>query len=163
MNVLLDSNILLRLSQPGHPHEQATTASVDLLQQHHHCVIVPQTIYEYWVVATRPIDVNGLGLTSTFAAAERDRFLELFKLLRDERSIYEHWLHVVDSYQTIGVKAHDARYVAAMKRHGITHLLTFNDRDFQKYDNITVFTPTQIVNRQQANPTFLQSLPENSP
>jgi len=162
MNVLLDSNILLRLSQPGHPHEQVTTAAVDLLQQHHRCVIVPQTIYEYWVVTTRPTDVNGLGFDPQSAARERDRFLELFRLLRDERSIYEHWISLMDSYQTIGVKAHDARYVAAMMRHDVTHLLTFNDRDFQKYKNITAFTPTKIMSEHQANPAFLQSWPENS-
>lgn len=150
-------------SLPARPSaRQSTTVAVDLLQRHHSCVVIPQTVYEYWVVATRSLDSNGLGFAPAFAALERDRFLELFNLLRDERSIFEQWVSLMDDYQVKGIKAHDARYVAAMKRHGMTHLLTFNDRDFRRYDSITVYTPVQIVDEHQANPTFLQSWPEKA-
>ncbi|MCG8586525.1 MAG: type II toxin-antitoxin system VapC family toxin [Pirellulales bacterium] len=158
MNVLLDSNILLRLSQPGHPHEEDTTSAVDLLQQYHNCVMVPQTIDEFWVVATRPVDAKGLGFETDFAVEQRDRFLQLFPLLRDERAIYEQWSKLVDDHEVKGVKAHDARYVAALQRHGLTHLLTYNDRDFRSFDGITVFTPPEIVAKQQSDSSFLEGL-----
>lgn len=35
----------------------------------------------------------------------------------------------------------DARLVAAMKRHGTSHLLTFNDGDFARFSDITVVNP----------------------
>jgi hypothetical protein len=51
-------------------------------------VIVPQNIYEYWVVATRPIANNGLGFSAKHTESTVDAFLETFSLLRDERGIF---------------------------------------------------------------------------
>ena len=39
----------------------------------------------------------------------------------------------------------DARIVAAMKVHNVTHLLTFNTDDFKRYDEITVVNPQNIA------------------
>jgi predicted nucleic acid-binding protein len=158
MNILLDSNILLRLSQPGHPHEGDTTAAVDLIQRRHNCVIVPQTIYEYWVVATRPVEANGLGFDPEFAAEERDQFLQLFQLLRDERAVYEHWRTLVDDHEVRGVRAHDVRYVAALKRHGIGCLLTYNERHFRGFSDITILTPPKLLAAHRADPGFVERL-----
>ena len=46
--------------------------------------------------------------------------------------------------RVIGKNAHDARLVAAMRVHGVTHLLTFNDQDFARYTGITVLTPAAV-------------------
>ena len=40
-----------------------------------------------------------------------------------------------------GVQVHDARLVAAMHVHAVTHLLTLNDRDFTRYPDITAVNP----------------------
>ena len=29
--------------------------------------------------------------------------------------------------------------------HGVTHILTFNDKDFRRYPQITVLTPADVV------------------
>jgi predicted nucleic acid-binding protein len=145
VDILLDANVLLRLSQPGHWHEPVAVAAVRSLHRSHRLVLVPQAIYEYWVVATRPIDVNGLGFDTNFAAQERDRFLSLFRLLRDERAVFELWMDLVALNDVRGPRAHDTRYVAAMQRHSLTHLLTFNDRDFQRYKGITALNPLQVA------------------
>ena len=158
MNILLDSNVLLRLSLPNHPHSEDAANALELLQTHHQCVIVPQTIYEFWVVATRPIDANGLGYDARYAAQERDSFSSLFRLLRDERAVYEQWLGLIDSRQIKGARAHDVRYVAAMRRHGITHFLTFNEQHFRGFDGVNVLTPTDVVRKQAVNPDFIESL-----
>ncbi|MEK7832647.1 MAG: hypothetical protein AAB401_16260 [Acidobacteriota bacterium] len=44
----------------------------------------------------------------------------------------------------MGKPAHDARIVAAMKVHGIAHLLTFNVGDFKRFPNITVVSPDEV-------------------
>lgn len=44
-----------------------------------------------------------------------------------------------------GKNAHDARLVAAMLAHGLTHLLTFNDADFQRFTGITTVTPAAVL------------------
>lgn len=43
----------------------------------------------------------------------------LFTLLRDERAIFEHWQELVVQFDVKGKNGHDARLVAAMKRHKI--------------------------------------------
>ncbi len=45
----------------------------------------------------------------------------------------------------VGKNAHDTHLVAAMVVHGITHLLTFNKQDFQRFTNITVLSPADVV------------------
>jgi predicted nucleic acid-binding protein len=40
-----------------------------------------------------------------------------------------------------GKNAHDARLVAAMLVHGLTHVLTFNGKDFARFGEIAVIPP----------------------
>jgi predicted nucleic acid-binding protein len=44
-----------------------------------------------------------------------------------------------------GQNAHDARLVAAMQRHGVTEMLSFNKPDFTRFTAIRVFTPTEVL------------------
>ena len=65
MRILLDSNVLLRAVEPAHPHFRASVDSRELLHsQGHELLVVPQVLYEFWVVATRPKENNGLAMTS---------------------------------------------------------------------------------------------------
>jgi|GEM_PF-2113909 len=41
--------------------------------------------------------------------------------------------------------SHDARLVAAMQRHDVTHLLTFNRQDFLRFTEITTVTPPEVL------------------
>ena len=55
MRVLLDTNVLCRLAQKGHPlHSAAEDAVLKVREDGHEPCLVPQVLYEYWVVATRP-------------------------------------------------------------------------------------------------------------
>ncbi len=38
--------------------------------------------------------------------------------------VFDHWLDLVAAHGVVGKVAHDARLAAAMKRHGLTHLMT---------------------------------------
>ena len=55
-----------------------------------------------------------------------DQLQKQFLFLRDERAVFEHWHDLVSQHEVRGKNAHDARLVAAMRRHGLTHLLTNN-------------------------------------
>jgi predicted nucleic acid-binding protein len=71
MNVQLDTNILTRLAQASHPHFATALAAVQQLESAGHALcIVPQNLYEFWAVATRPVTDNGLGLAVPEAKAE---------------------------------------------------------------------------------------------
>jgi hypothetical protein len=47
--------------------------------------------------------------------------------------------------QVTGKSGHDARLVAAMVVHGLTHLLTFNTSHFARYSGITVLDPAAFA------------------
>jgi predicted nucleic acid-binding protein len=142
MRVLLDTNVLLRSVEPKHVEHQAATDAIDALRKaDHDLVVVPQVLYEFWSVATRPIENNGLGMEAQEAQSELIAIKRLFRFLRDERGIYSEWELLVTSLDVASKQAHDARLVAAMKRHDVTHLLTFNARHFARYPSIIVLVP----------------------
>jgi predicted nucleic acid-binding protein len=147
MRILLDTNILLRSVEPRHAVHQATVDAIDQLRRGgHELVLAPQVLYEFWSVATRPIEQNGLGMSPADAHAELAAIRRLFRLLRDERAIYSIWEQLVSSLAVRGKPAHDARLAAAMQRHSVTHLLTFNTPDFSRYTFVTAITPTDVLN-----------------
>ena len=146
MLIVVDSNILLRLAEPKHRmHPETRDSTAVLLRGGHELCIFPQSIYEFWVVTTRPQDKNGLGMEPSEAAVELNRFLVTFDLLADTSAVFPEWVSLVGTHKVKGKPAHDARIVAAMNVHAVTHLLTFNDADFLRYPTITVLTPAGVL------------------
>ena len=146
MSILLDTNILLRLADEGSPSHAEALAAVEVLEMSdRECVIVPQVLYEYWVVATRPMANNGLGMSINAVNRAVDRWTTAFRLLLDERGVFTRWYSLVTSHEVKGKAAHDARLVAAMQRHRVMNVLTFNQPDFIRFTSIKVFTPTEIL------------------
>ncbi len=142
MGVLIDTNILLRGAQVASgQHQLVLDSLIELVRADvTHC-LVPQVIYEFWVAATRPIDVNGLDIAVPQAELMMKELLRDFVLLRDERGIFGNWQSLVVDYAIQGKRAHDARLVAAMQKHGISNVLALNVADFARFPGINVFTP----------------------
>ena len=146
MRVLVDTNILLRSAQPNHPlSSQATQAVARLIRQGDAVFFCSQNIAEYWNVATRPVDKNGLGLSHEEVLQEVDRIEGLLTLLPDIPAIYAAWKDIVRDHEVQGVKVYDARLVAFMSVDAIEGILTFNDADCKRYENITAIHPSSAV------------------
>lgn len=146
MNILLDTKILTRWVNPKDPgHPKVRIALRKLRAGGHSPTLVPQCLYELWAVATRPVEVNGMGLSVEDALTKLQIAKRMFQVLRDERAILPRWLELVETYQVTGKPSHDARLVAAMLRHGLTHLLTFNTQDFRRYEEIVAIHPDQLI------------------
>jgi predicted nucleic acid-binding protein len=146
MRVLVDTNILIRLAEPADPdHKTAVDAASALRAQGHEPCLAPQNLYEFWVVSTRPATQNGRGKSPDEVAAEFSFLKTHFTLLPDTPAVLPEWETLVTTYKVIGKPAHDARLVAAMLAHGVTHLLTFNDADFRRYADITPLPPAAVV------------------
>jgi predicted nucleic acid-binding protein len=149
MRILLDTNVLLRISDKDHASHGTAVSAVEMLEAAgHEGAVVPQVLYEYWVVATRPIESNGLGADPITVEADLDDWAATFRLLLDERGVYTRWRSLVSDHAVKGKNAHDARLVAAMQRHGLTNLLTFNKQDFTRFTGIQVYTPDEILGGQ---------------
>jgi predicted nucleic acid-binding protein len=146
MNYLVDTNILLRLVQKNSPmNPDAEKAITALKRQGASLYIIPQNIIEFWAVATRPVENNGIGLSTTQAVQEIEKLKKIFVLLLDTPDIFPEWESLVIKYMVIGKQVHDARLVAAMITHKITHLLTFNIEDFKRFSEIIAVTPSSIT------------------
>jgi len=146
MSVLVDTNIVGRLTQANHPQHETAKQAVRLLRQaQHELRIVPQVLYEFWSIATRKAEHNGLGLAVEETGEQLEQIKRHFPPFRDERGILENWEELVSRYQVKGKVSHDTRLVAAMQRHGIAHILTFNTVDFKRFSEVVAIAPDSIV------------------
>lgn len=142
MSVLIDTNVLLRSVQPSHPmHDAAVRAIADLLRASETLVITPQIAAEFWNVATRPADQNGLGWTHDQTLDAVAKIEEFASIVIESTDVYAEWKRLVVANKVTGVQAHDARLVAAMNVHGVRRVVTFNTHDFDRYEGIEAIQP----------------------
>jgi predicted nucleic acid-binding protein len=147
MDVLADSGILLRLLEPTDPHHAIIDHAVRVLHARgDRIVIAPQNVAEFWNVCTRPATARGgYGLS----IAETNRRLTIieavFAVLSESSTAYRLFRSLVMAHAVQGKQVHDARLVALMQAHGITHILTLNGSDFTRYPGITPIDPASIA------------------
>src|SRR5712691_5947666 len=103
MSVLVDKNVLLRRTQPAHEHHAVAVESVArLLAAGEPVYFTPQNIAEFWNVATRPAQHNGLGFTAAMVRAEVEQIEDALELLRDTPAIYEEWKRLIIQHGVMG-------------------------------------------------------------
>jgi len=146
MSYPVDTNVLLRSVQTSHAMHSDAVRAIHLLLNDEIVSVIPQSFIEFWAVATRPETSNGLGLTVEEVAARISVIKSTLTLLPDVEGIFEEWERLVVQHQVLGKQVYDARLVAAMTVHGLTHLLTFNTSDFKRFTNITATNPQAILN-----------------
>jgi predicted nucleic acid-binding protein len=105
--------------------------------------IAPQNLVEFWAVATRPRDENGLGMTVARAATEMASLRRLFRLLPHTPDVLEEWQRIVIGQGITGKQTHDAHLVAIMQAHAVTNVLTFDVSHFSRFPGISVLDPAQ--------------------
>ena len=147
MSYLVDTNVLLRFSRHEDPRYQIVQDAVHKLRiEGHQLRTTSQNFAEFWNVATRPADQNGFGHT-LFETEQLLLGLEkFFALLPDSPNVYPIWRRLVVDYDVSGVQVHDARLVATMIVHDVTHVLTFNVTDFERYasERIVAIDPAAV-------------------
>jgi predicted nucleic acid-binding protein len=145
MPYLVDSNIMLRLcDRTSDVHELCVKAVSGLIRNGEDLHCCAQTLIEFWVVATRPRDVNGLALSASAALAQLTDFKTLLTCLPEPPDIAATWQQLVTKHSVLGRKAHDTRLVALMLLHGIDHVLTLNTSDFERFTEIRVVSPSDL-------------------
>jgi predicted nucleic acid-binding protein len=145
LRICLDTNIILRNAIRTDPQHARVSAALErLVQGGWELCIGVQNVVEFWVVATRPTNVNGLGLSPGQAQQEVAVLMTAYTLLRDPSDLLERWLDLCSRYAVSGRPAHDARLVALTLSHGLTHFLTLNPTDFARYAEITCLTPDDV-------------------
>lgn len=108
-------------------------------------IVAPQNLIELWNVMTRPLAKNGLGRTPAQVLVELQELRTNFTLLPDLPDIFPIWKQLATDYQVKGVNVHDTRLVAFMLVHNISHILTFNTKDFRRFkQEITSVHPDKV-------------------
>ena len=141
MRCLLDTNIALRYVDTDDSQHAVVTQAVDkLIERGDEIVVVPHVLYEFWVVATRPVKVNGLEWSTDVAQDVVDSLLKRWLFFPDTPDIFTFWYELVTRHNVSGRPAHDARLAAAVQAHKLDALLTLNGGDFKRY-GLNVITP----------------------
>lgn len=133
MAYLIDTSLLARLANTADAqYAIAAWAVVELHRRGESLHVTPQALVEFRSVATRPINLNGLGLSADDAAVQAAGFEATFPLLAETPDVYPAWKRVVEGLGIIGKQVHDARLIAVCHVHGVSHLLTFNVAHFAR-------------------------------
>ena len=145
--ILVDTNIMLRLLEPRQPQ---CTAAIDAIAHlttnvgETFCTI-PHCLHEVYHVLTR--EKNGHGKAPQAAIEELNQLAGLFPIQPDTDQVFLTWLQVVAQHNVKGRLAYDAKIVAAMIEHRIPAILTFNDTDFRRFNQITAMNPFDVISR----------------
>ena len=146
MNIFFDTNIFLRLTdENSSQHEIAARATAVLFAQGATCYFAPQSMVEFWAVASRPVSVNGLGLSLLQVEDKVNEFLDEYELLEENPSIFTNWQNLATKYQVVGKQVHDTKLVATMLTHNIKTILTLNTNDFLRFSEIKTLHPTGVL------------------
>ena len=142
---LVDSNVLLRWVKPDdHDYPLVVSAVERILRLGAVFCYTSQNVAEFWNTCTRPLGRNGYGLTP----AEADHRAKLFegnlRLLPDSLAVHQEWRRLLVAHNVSGAQVHDARLVAGMRVHGVTRILTFNERDFARYTDVEAIHPRAV-------------------
>jgi predicted nucleic acid-binding protein len=143
---LVDTNVLLRFADRTHPfHATIRVAPRKLRTEGHRLRTTPQNCVESWNVATRPVERNGFGIVPANVDWLLRLVERLFPLLPDSPAVYPERRRLVVSFDVSGSQVHDARLVASMTLHGVTHILTFNTTDFVRYTTIGILAVNPLT------------------
>lgn len=92
MAYLIDTNVLLTYIFPGRAEHSALRKTIRALSiSGENLFITPQNLIEFWNVATRPANRNGLGLTTQQAEIKTSELESVFPLAPDAPEIYPQW------------------------------------------------------------------------
>lgn len=134
---LLDTNDLAYRANAGDPWHGPTIKAITTLKKRNQPLwLTPQVLIEFRRVCTRKAGEGGLGMMPEEATHARILAERLFGTLPETPAIYPAWKALVDAAGVQGKQVHDARLVAVCHAANISHILTVNVSDFQRYANI---------------------------
>jgi predicted nucleic acid-binding protein len=143
---LIDSNVLIRWVQPEVSEFRFVVRAIRRLEESDDTpCFTSQNLGEFWNVLTRPADRNGYGLTPSDADIRAREVEAKFLLLHDSFAVHLEWRKLIVDHHVAGVQVHDARLAAAMRVHGVQRILTFNTKDFDRFDKIEAIHPADLT------------------
>jgi predicted nucleic acid-binding protein len=140
--VLLDTNVLLRTQFDKTFQLTSATRAIAALRANGASLrIATQSLAEFWNVSTRPSSANGYGLTIEETDRRLRFFEQSFRILYESPESHAAWRMLLLQHAVKGVQVHDSRLVSVMLANGISRILTFNTKDFERFREIETVHP----------------------
>jgi predicted nucleic acid-binding protein len=134
--MFIDTNVLVYASAPGAPNrEKARAALVVHGATGERLCISRQVLREFVAVITRP-QSWAQAKTSAEAASAATVLAADFAVVEDSPVVWDELMELCRRYSFGGRQVHDANIVATMLAYGERRLLTFNDPDFQRFNDV---------------------------
>ena len=135
--VFVDTNVLLAATDVARSHHRGAKAFISHAAGGSWRLFASAQIFrEYLVVATRPIQNNGLGLSPEDAARNVHVYQRLVQVLPEGQDSHNRLVSLVIDHQLNGKRIHDANLVAVMMTQGLRQLKTYNPQDFRPFQEI---------------------------
>ncbi len=137
--LFVDTNVLLTATDESRLlHSEALKLLAGTVSRDKRLATSGQVVREYLVVATRPIENNGLGLSAADAEVNVSEFLRGLELFDETEAVSMRLRQLATTHNLRGKRLHDANIVATMAVHGIHTLLTQNGTDFAPFNEIAI-------------------------
>jgi predicted nucleic acid-binding protein len=131
--ILVDTSVLVSATDQTRARSVACT---DFLESTAGLRVSAQVLREYAVVATRPVVVNGLGLSVAQALENIEAICHVAALLPEDEPVHEALVELLRLHPVKGKRIHDANLVATAWVHRLTHVATLNARDFEAFEDV---------------------------
>lgn len=131
--VFVDTNLLIHANNEESPFQQETRQRLlDLAADGCPLWISRQVLREYAAVLSRLMNEKN-AFNGPVIVADLQRFEREFLVADDNTAVSAQLQELIVSHAVKGKQTHDANVVATMLVHGITRLLTHNEKDFRRY------------------------------
>jgi predicted nucleic acid-binding protein len=131
--LFIDTNTLIRATVVTAPDHNETSAVLKRLWEAKITLWVStQVLREYAAVLTRPQTYTSPA-PSKIIAGELRVFQNQFNVAEDSKQVSERLITLMETIPVGGKQIHDANIAAAMQVYRISHLLTFNPNDFERF------------------------------
>ena len=134
--ILVDTNILIyAIDKDSLYFEKAQ----DIIQNTTlYLYTTSKNISEFLAVITKGPE-NGLSIDDALNAV--NEYISFLKVLYPNQNTYKHFMKLLKKYNPMGLKIHDFEIASIGITNAIEQIATFNQKDFQQIEEISVYTP----------------------
>lgn len=132
--VLVDTNVLISATLPARAqYENALRVLDDWPNQGVRLCTTGQILREYLVVATRPVELNGLSLSAAVASENAAKLRGRMLFCDETRAVFTRLQELMAEVGFTGKQVHDANVVATALTHGVSSVVTANTAHFERF------------------------------
>ena len=140
-----DTNSIVRAEFELAPDHEVAKSALETERESGRVIYISrQIVREYLAVLTRPQPWSP-PLSMSDALARARSLMNSFTILEDGPEVTETLLELCQQVPAGGRQIHDANIAATMLTHDVRLLLTFNQRDFQRYEPLIELVDTSTA------------------